>query len=271
VHGFNDYFFQEHLADFYVARGYHFYALDLRKYGRSLLPHQTPNFVRQISEYFPELDEAARIIRDEDGHGRILVNAHSTGGLITALWAHRIRAAGILSGLFLNSPFFEFNVPRATRAIAGPLYGAVGRLRPYALVRSGVSTAYGESIHADHHGEWRFDVAWKPLIGFTPRAAWLTAIRSAHARLQAGLDIQAPVLVACSARSYRQAGWSEAAQRADAVLDVEHIAQYSGRLGRHVTIVRIDGGLHDLTLSGPEIRKEVFGELDRWLGAYLTD
>ena len=37
VHGFVDYFFQTHLAEFFTARGYDFYALDLRKYGRSLL------------------------------------------------------------------------------------------------------------------------------------------------------------------------------------------------------------------------------------------
>src|SRR5256714_9463023 len=89
VHGYVDYFFQTHVADFFVDRGIHFYALDLRKYGRSLLPHQTPNFVRDIAEYYPELDEAARIIREEDGHERLLVNAHSTGRLTTAPWAHR--------------------------------------------------------------------------------------------------------------------------------------------------------------------------------------
>src|SRR3954464_12676143 len=77
VHGFVDYFFQSHLADFYVERGYSFYALDLRKYGRSLLPHQTPNFARSLTDYFPELDEAARIIRDEDGHDQMLVSGHS--------------------------------------------------------------------------------------------------------------------------------------------------------------------------------------------------
>src|SRR5690349_13400308 len=79
VHGFVDYFFQKHLADFYVARGFDFYALDLRKYGRSLLPHQTPNFVHSLSEYFAEIDEAVRIVREEDGHDVLLVNAHSTG------------------------------------------------------------------------------------------------------------------------------------------------------------------------------------------------
>ena len=42
VHGYCDYFFNIELADFYVDRGYNFYALDLRKHGRSLRPHQTP-------------------------------------------------------------------------------------------------------------------------------------------------------------------------------------------------------------------------------------
>ena len=271
VHGYVDYFFQTHVADFFVDRGIHFYALDLRKYGRSLLPHQTPNFVRDIAEYYPELDEAVRIIREEDGHERLLVNAHSTGGLITALWANRVRDAGLIEGLFLNSPFFQFNVPWLTRQTLGPLSVAVSRMRPYATIPRGVSLAYGHSIHADHHGEWKYDLAWKPLNGFPVRMGWLAAIRSAHARLHQGLDIQVPVLVACSSRSYRRATWAEAAMTADAVLDVEHIAGYASRLGRHVTIVRVDGGMHDLTLSAPPVRERVFAELDRWLGAYLPE
>jgi len=87
VHGFVDYFFQTHLADFFTARGIDFYALDLRKHGRSIQPHQTPNFCADLTEYYPELDEAVRIIREENGHERLLVNGHSTGGLVTALWA----------------------------------------------------------------------------------------------------------------------------------------------------------------------------------------
>jgi alpha-beta hydrolase superfamily lysophospholipase len=269
VHGYVDYFFQEHLAEFYVTRGYDFYALDLRKYGRSLLSHQTPNFVRTVSEYFPELDEAARIIRDEDGHDRLLINAHSTGGLITALWAHRVRDAGIVDGLFMNSPFFEINVPAVQRRTLGPAIDALARVRPYARVRASVSMAYGHSIHATHYGEWNYNLEWKPLESFPVRAAWLAAIRSAQARLHKGLSIPVPVLVACSTRSFRGPSWTEAAMRADAVLDVEQIAHYASRLGSHVTIVRIDGGLHDLTLSAPPVRAKVFEELDRWMGTYL--
>jgi alpha-beta hydrolase superfamily lysophospholipase len=269
LHGYVDYFFHTHVADFFADRGIDFYALDLRKYGRSLLPHQTPNFVRDLREYFPEIDEAVRVIRDEDGHDRLLLNAHSTGGLIAALWAHRVRSDELVDGLFLNSPFFQFNVPWLTRQTLGPAARVLSRMRPYATIPRNVSLAYGHSIHADHHGEWDYDLAWKPLNGFPVRVAWLAAIRRAHARLHAGLDIQAPVLVACSSRSYRRATWSEAAMTADAVLDVAHIAGYASRLGRHITIVRIDGGLHDLTLSPPAVREKVFAELDRWLGAYL--
>jgi alpha-beta hydrolase superfamily lysophospholipase len=51
VHGFIDYFFQRHLAERFAMEGYAFYALDLRKHGRSLRPHQHPNFCKSIAEY----------------------------------------------------------------------------------------------------------------------------------------------------------------------------------------------------------------------------
>ena len=41
IHGYNDYFFQRHVADFYARQGISFYALDLRKHGRSLRSYQT--------------------------------------------------------------------------------------------------------------------------------------------------------------------------------------------------------------------------------------
>ena len=50
VHGYNDYFFQKALGDSIVRHGYSFYALDLRKYGRSILPHQDAFELRDITE-----------------------------------------------------------------------------------------------------------------------------------------------------------------------------------------------------------------------------
>ena len=167
VHGFVDYFFQTHLADFFVERGWDFYALDLRKYGRSLLPHQTPNFARSLTEYYPELDEAARIIREVDGHDQMLVDGHSTGGLITSLWAHSRQGQGIVDGLFLNSPFFDFNSPWLVRR---PLMSAVVRTAQAHPVPQSAGQkprpVRRRACTRPATGEWAYDLAWKPLIGF---------------------------------------------------------------------------------------------------------
>jgi alpha-beta hydrolase superfamily lysophospholipase len=47
------------------------------------------------------------------------------------------------------------------------------------------------------------------------------------------------------------------------------MARYAPRIGRHVTLVRIDGGLHDLVLSAEPARTQVFEELARWTNGYL--
>ncbi|MGE5828740.1 MAG: alpha/beta hydrolase [Micromonosporaceae bacterium] len=271
VHGFVDYFFQTHLADFFVERGYDFYAVDLRKHGRSLRPHQTPNFCRDITDYFPEVDEAVRIIRDQDGHDTVLLNGHSTGGLVAALWANRRRGQGRVQALFLNSPFFDFRESWVVRRGLSRMVQRVGRRRPYATMPQRLGTVYGRSLHRDHDGEWHYDLAWKPLDGYPIKAGWVRAIAEAHRRVQGGLAIDVPVLVACSARTYRGRRFTEAAHHADAVLDVADMVRWSPGLGRHVTIVRVEGGKHDLTLSPPAARAHLFAELDRWLGTYLEN
>jgi alpha-beta hydrolase superfamily lysophospholipase len=270
VHGFVDYFFQTHLADFFVENGWDFYALDLRKYGRSLLPHQTPNFCRSLTDYFPELDEATRIIRAEDGHDRMLVAAHSTGGLITSLWAHSRQGHPMIDGLFLNSPFFDFNEPwLIRRPVMSVLCATSSKRFPYRKIPVKALSVYGESLHRDHRGEWTYDLAWKPLGGFPVTAGWLDAVRRGQRRLRRGLTIDAPVLVACSTRSYKGKAWADDVRTADAVLDVEQIARWAPRLGPQVTISRFDGGVHDLTLSGKDVRAKVFRELGRWIKAFV--
>jgi alpha-beta hydrolase superfamily lysophospholipase len=268
VHGYIDYFFQTHLAEFFTERGYDFYALDLRKHGRSLLSHQTPNFCADVSDYYPEIDEAVRIVREEDGHDTLLLNGHSTGGLVAALWADRVRGKGLVQGLFLNSPFFEFNESWLVRHALTPLVNQVGRRTPLRKMPQELGTTYGRSLHSSEHGEWTYDLAWKPLNGYGIFAGWVRAMSRAHKQVQRGLAIDVPVLVACSARSYR-GKFTEAAHHADSVLNVDHIVRYARGLGRDVTVVRVDGGKHDLTLSPKPARERLFTALDSWLGATL--
>ena len=43
----------------------------------------------------------------------------------------------------------------------------------------------------------------------------------------------------------------------------------SADLGRSCTIIRIDGALHDVILSAPEVRAVAYAEIARWLDAYV--
>ncbi len=268
LHGFDDYFFQDHVAEFWVTEGYAFYALDLRKYGRSLRPHQTPNFCTDLAEYDAELDEAVRIIRDEDGHTSVTVTGHSTGGLIAALWADR--RPGRVDALVLNSPWFDLNRHWLDRTVTTRAVNALGARRPRQIVQKGLPPHYTRSIHRDHAGEWDFNLEWKRINAFPIRAGWMRAVRHGHARLARGLDIGCPVLVACSARSAPSTKWTEEIYTADAVLNVQHIVRRAPLLGRHVTIVQIQDGIHDLALSGPKARETYFDEVRRWCGAYVA-
>ncbi len=62
VHGWSDYFFQKRLARFWTSRGAHFYALDLRKYGRSLREGQTHGFVTSLTTYDEDIAAALAAI-----------------------------------------------------------------------------------------------------------------------------------------------------------------------------------------------------------------
>jgi alpha-beta hydrolase superfamily lysophospholipase len=270
LHGYVDYFFQTHLAEFFTDRGYDFYALDLRKHGRSLLAHQTPNYCGDIREYFAEIDEAVRVIREDDGHDTVILNGHSTGGLTAALWAHQVRGRGLIQGLFLNSPYFEFNESWLVRQTVARLVNLVGARRPLRRLPQELGTTYGRSIHIDHHGEWAYDLAWKPLAGYPVYAGWARAIGHGHRQVQRGLAIDVPVLVACSARSYK-GRFTDAAHHADSVLNVKHVVRYAPRLGRDVTLVRIEGGKHDLTLSAPPVRERLFAQVDAWLVTHVGE
>ncbi|MFE4195019.1 alpha/beta hydrolase [Paenarthrobacter sp. NPDC056912] len=268
VHGFVDYFFQTHLADEWIQAGYDFYALDLRKYGRSLLPHQTPNYIESLESYDEELDQAARIIKEDDGHDVLVVLGHSTGGLVTSLWANRRRFDGIIDALVLNSPWFDLNKPFLQRTVGTAVVNRLATYQPRRRVGS-LGDRYGRSLHADTGGAWDFNLSWKPLEGFPVLAGWLRAIRRGHTELAKGLDIACPVLVCASTASAAETAPLETINSSDIVLDVRHIAQRSTRLGHLVTLARIEGGIHDLALSAEPARSRFFEEVFRWTGAYV--
>jgi alpha-beta hydrolase superfamily lysophospholipase len=267
VHGFCDYFFQTSTAEFFTSLGFDFFALDLRKHGRSLLPHQTPNFCLDLAEYHADLDAALSSIREQTGHQRVVISAHSTGGLVTPLWVAERASKGdlVADALVLNSPWLDLQGSFFVRTAGTEAVNRLGLRRPYATVQRTVSGVYAESLHRDHYGEWEFDLTWKPLQSLPVKAGWLRAIRAGHRAVHKGVSVPAPVLVLCSHRSMVPQTYTEQAQSVDTVLDVRQIAKWSHQLGDDVTVLRIPGALHDVFLSRKEVRKEAFARAARWL------
>lgn len=267
VHGFADYFFQTGYAEWWLARGYDFYAVDLRKCGRSLLPHQSPHFARDLTDYFPDLDSAWHRVTIRDGHQHVVLSAHSTGGLTTALWADARRPQA--AAMVLNAPWLDMQGSTLVRTVGTVAVKRIGRRTPYRVVPRRSDGYYARSLHRDHEGEWEFDTELKPLLSFPVFAGWLRAVRHGHARLQAGLDVGCPVLVMSSATTAWPQQMDDEVHQNDVVLDVSQIRRWSTALGRHVTYVGIPGARHDVTLSRPEPRRQVYAELERWVSAYV--
>lgn len=269
VHGFADYFFQRHVAEAFAGRGYRFYAVDLRGYGRSIgrgtgapgTPQDDPNYVTDLSVYAEDLHAAVAAIRAE-GHAELVVLGHSTGGLIACLWANA--RPGRLAALVLNSPWFDLNSHWFDRVVSTRVIDVVGRFAPRLVVGS-LGEDWGRALHRDTGGEWDYELAWKPVEGFPVRAGWLREVRRAHARVARGLDIDCPVLVLSSARSGPHKGWHPDLLTTDSILDVGQIRSRAARLGRDVTQVAVDGGAHDLALSAEPGRSTYLHAVLDWL------
>lgn len=264
VHGYNDYFFQKEMARTFADSCFNFYAVDLRKYGRSLLPEQTPFEVRDLQEYFADIDTALTLIREE-GNTEVVLMAHSTGGLITSLYCEAHRDSLPVQGLILNSPFLDMNMNGFYEKVLVPMVSAWGRCFKNTKIDQGNSTAYAESLLKEHHGEWEYDTRLKFKVSPPVTAAWIRAIHRGHNQIHKGLHIPCPILLMYSSQSVYGDEWTPLHQAGDAVLDVKDIARYGRTLGPKVTEFEVQEGLHDLVLSKPAARESVYTEIFRWL------
>ncbi|MBO4806803.1 MAG: alpha/beta hydrolase [Paludibacteraceae bacterium] len=267
VHGYNDYFFQRELGDSINAHGYNFYAVELRKYGRSLLPHQDLFFCKKIDEYFADIDTTIAIAKME-GNENILLMGHSTGGLCLSLYMGQKKGGIPIDGLILNSPFLDWNLSKFTENITTPCVSALGAIFKRVKVQgaSDEPCGYAQSLHKQYHGEWEFNTDWKKPEGHPKRAGWVRAIHHGHKKAHKGLNIECPILVMSSDTTAEETfQWNEILKHADIILDVKEIQSYGAKLGKNVTQAIIQGGVHDLILSTKESRDEAYRTFFEWM------
>jgi alpha-beta hydrolase superfamily lysophospholipase len=264
LHGFIDYFFHPHVSAFFDESGYDFCALELRKYGHSILPHQHPNYCEKIEEYFEEVDAAILKIREINSE-EIILMGHSTGGLISSSYMNFGKERSQVAALVLNSPFLEMNMPSVVRAILKPTSKILGSMIKFGKLDGMLPPIYPSSIHEDHQGEWHFDKSLKPIEGFPVYFKWSRAIMNAQDELKSNSNITVPVLLMHSHDSYLPKKHEERVMKSDIVLNVKHMKKIGPGLGKNVTMIEIENGLHDLFLSPNPVREEALMKTVDWL------
>ena len=264
VHGFNDYFFQSEEADNFVDQGYSFYAVDLRKYGRSILPGQKMFQVRNIREYFQDIDSALSVIT-EDGYSKVILMGHSTGGLTTSLYM-AVKPSPVVRQLILNSPFLDWNLSKFNENFGVPAVCTLATFAPDFRISQGGGNAYAQSLLKKYHGRWNYDTSLKLEHSPDVDAGWINAINTAQHTLHAMMfPIGVPILLIHSARSVNSPDWIPESDSADGVLDVQDINRDGAMLGSEVTIFTVNGGLHDIFLSAPQVTKPVYDLMFDWI------
>lgn len=286
LHGRNDYFFQVEMARQFSSMGVNFYALDLRKYGRSLRPHQTIGWTEDLSGYDEEIGAAVQLIRTEHEGEPLLMMGHSAGGLVATLWAYR--HPGALDGLILNSAWLELQTMAAIRPAVHQVVGRLAARRPRTVVSGRKGDLYGRSLAGGWLGSgldlpehleqlrddpavagWTFAPEWKRLNSYPVPAGWLDTILDGHSDIAEQAKVDCPVLNFCSTASASDEVWSPLMFEADVVLDPDVIAARAAGLSNEVTIIRLPGR-HDLALSDPHTRAAFYRHIGQWLATYVS-
>ena len=272
VHGYNDYFFQRELAEKADSAGYAFFAIDLHYCGRSLMPGDARGDMRNMREFFAELDyavELARVITKERADSLPMVlMGHSQGGLLAAFYADQ-RPEEKFAALVLNSPFFDFNFNWLVRNLAIPVVSEIAILLPDFSIGSSGNPNYAYSLDKKYYGEWLYNTEWKSESRPEQFLGWVRAIHKAQQKLHEGLDVKAPTLVLHGDCSEDGEEWSEAYTHCDGVLDVEHIKKWAPKVGPNVKTETVAGGLHDLFLSRKAVRDEAYAKAFRFIDESL--
>lgn len=262
LHGYVDYFFQPHLGEKFNQNNYDFFALDLRKHGRSLMQHQHPNYCKDIEEYFEEISISIRKIVSEGN--TVFLLAHSTGGLTASCYMNDGKERSLVEGLILNSPFLDFNQSKIEKALSQLVARLISKVSNYAMIEGAISPTYAQSIHKNYYGSWDFNLDWKPIKGFPTYFKWLLAIARAQKKLEKS-NIQVPTLIMHSSGSIKTKTYSKEAMTHDIVLNIKDIKRVGETLGDRVTLLEIENAQHDIFLSPKPVREVGFNKMFAWL------
>ncbi|MFN4006015.1 MAG: alpha/beta fold hydrolase [Chitinophagaceae bacterium] len=255
--GYNDYFFQVHVAAYFISVGIDFYALEPRKYGNSILPvHQHPNYCRSFTEYFSELDKAIDTIVLKFSAESLTLLGHNTGGVIASLYANLGKYRHKLHKLILNAPLLGIPICNPLQKLSLPWIKLLAKLFPFnASSNSIISPKYLEYLTVNDQSEWQINQQWKRPQGLPTYYAWWLALLDAQHYLHHHSIIEKPILIVHAATNDTCGNNANVAVN-DVVAAITDYKRYGEKLGPYVSWYAVQNACHDVTLSKEPARSE---------------
>lgn len=269
VHGYNDYFFQEELAEKSDSAGFAFFAIDLHYNGRSYRAGEPRSDMRSVKEYYAELDAAVALSKKIAGNSissnlPFVIIAHSNGGLITPNYLNE-RNSEDFAAFVLNSPFLDYKNSWFVRKVAFPVLSDVALLMPDAPAPKQESPKYNMSLLKTERGEWEFNTELKSDEWPQQYFGFLRATTRGIKWIHNGMQIKSPILMMRSGCTVDNVKWDEDYMRCDCMLDVNLLEKWAPKLGPDVTTVTVEDGMHDLFLSRKDVRDYAYRTMFEFL------
>ena len=198
-----------HMAQRFAAEGYAFYALDLRKHGRSLRAAPASEFL-----------QAHRTSTTPTSRGRSTRSARRccSPGIRPAAWCARSMRTRASGGNKVSAPLAEQPLLRLAHRRTGSgrsctSAAASGRFLPFHQEPGALPRGYTDACSRPGSSTLRL----KPPEGFPVYLGWIAAINDAQHKVQRGLRHPLPDPVACirTRRTWCSTGATWRAIRAD--------------------------------------------------------
>ena len=243
IHGYNDYFYHYHISDLLIKKKYDIYTLDLQNYCQTNINKDYLYHIKDLKNYYKDIDSTFNNLKKD--YDKIYLYGHSTGSLISSLYCYDGFYREKITGLILNSPFFDFNECFIKNIILKNLIYYIGVYYPtFQIIKENENKINNNSI--DILKRFYFEPEYKLCHNGPVTAGWVKTIIDYQKFIKdKNLDIKIPILCLYSSKNVI----NNSIEKGDDILNINDISKYVDNLGKNVTEVIIVNAVHDIFTS----------------------